>query len=742
MNTGDKKEEMSWQRIQDELAEKSGLTVALVEEEGLSNVAVSNNNSICELLTKSEQFIPKCQKFCGKAYQKVTEADKPLKFKCHAGLECVAVPIKTDGDKKFVAITGRTFVKSKDYRTATERAMSGDWKEFPPTRFFENLILTSSMKSLEEFAKQILSLPAEQKEILAKLGSPVKLPEKEKTKQTARPVEDVQKPDNEPNNSKPEKAENKQKIQEIHASVISKNVKKDSVEIIKQEAATNKEIDRQNIEESKELIEWRSIFQSMLNLDYKDACRMVLEFLKERYQISSLAWLENKDNKLEKMLAIGKLAEQEIQISMAINDERFLKLIQKDSSIELKERNKTLNGLESQRIRLFPISVGGEIRSGLVIGEKADDEEIENSIARFCRTIAFELEILRLRDELSRRSWLDIALKKFNDSLKMIDDEEFWPRLMQTTAELLQAERGSILVYEDKQKKLIVKSAIGRKSDFIKKMKSNVGEKIALNVWKRGKPMVVPSIRKTAVEPAPIDWKYKTESFISYPITIGNRKIGVLNLADKVDGTEYKEFDLQLLQTIIPQIAVAIDHAILKNKAGEFEQLSVTDSLTGLLNRRYLEERLSEEITRSHRHGYSMSFMMIDVDDFKSYNDTFLHPEGDKALQIVGQCLRETLRGADIAARYGGEEFSILLPQTTLDEAEIIAERIRTNIETTSFPNRQVTVSIGIASISLEIDTVEKLIESADTALFVAKDKGKNNVQIFETQRKEMLLPN
>jgi diguanylate cyclase (GGDEF)-like protein len=179
----------------------------------------------------------------------------------------------------------------------------------------------------------------------------------------------------------------------------------------------------------------------------------------------------------------------------------------------------------------------------------------------------------------------------------------------------------------------------------------------------------------------------------------------------------------------------------LKNRAGEFEQLSVTDPLTGLLNRRYLEERLDEEIKRSNRHGYPMSFLMIDVDDFKSYNDEFLHPEGDKALQIVGQCLRETLRGADIASRYGGEEFSILLPQTTLDEAEIIAERLRTNVETTRFPNRQVTVSIGIACVSLSITSVKELIESADKALFAAKHKGKNNVQIFEDQRREMRLP-
>ena len=114
---------------------------------------------------------------------------------------------------------------------------------------------------------------------------------------------------------------------------------------------------------------------------------------------------------------------------------------------------------------------------------------------------------------------------------------------------------------------------------------------------------------------------------MSYPLAIGGRKIAVLNFTDKADGRTFEESDLELLHSIAPQMALAIDRAMLKDKAGEYEQLSVTDALTGLLNRRYLEERLTEEIKRSNRHGYPMSFMMIDVDHFKSYNDSF-RPSG------------------------------------------------------------------------------------------------------------------
>ena len=139
-----------------------------------------------------------------------------------------------------------------------------------------------------------------------------------------------------------------------------------------------------------------------------------------------------------------------------------------------------------------------------------------------------------------------------------------------------------------------------------------------------------------------------------------------------------------------------------------------------------------EEIKRSNRHGFPMSFMMLDVDLFKSYNDQFGHPAGDEALKIVGNVIRETLRGADVAARFGGEEFAILLPQTTAPEAATIAERIRQNVEETKFPHRRVTLSIGVASCSAELCSSPNLISAADKALYEAKRRGRNRVRTFE----------
>jgi len=123
---------------------------------------------------------------------------------------------------------------------------------------------------------------------------------------------------------------------------------------------------------------------------------------------------------------------------------------------------------------------------------------------------------------------------------------------------------------------------------------------------------------------------------------------------------------------------------------------------------------------------------MLDVDEFKSYNDRFGHPAGDEALKLVGHIVKDTLRAADVAARYGGEEFAVLLPQTTSQEAEVIAERLRQKIEEAAFQNRQVTVSIGIASCNPSpSSSMRDLISAADKALYRAKQKGRNNVQNF-----------
>ena len=441
-------------------------------------------------------------------------------------------------------------------------------------------------------------------------------------------------------------------------------------------------------------------------------------------------WLEKRNGKFESTATFGEMQGRKVRLGISPDDRRLVDAFQNERPLELGERSDGPPSASSRMMNLFPIGVDGEISSAIAVLDLMEIETTKKHIARICHSISPQLEILRLRNEVSGRDALANAVKTFSDSLKNIDAEDFWQKVTQNTAQMLMAERASLLIADEKSGELEVKAIIGANAAFPRKAK--VGGRVARIVFERNEPALIPDVATTSLPPAPQDRKYRTGSFLSCPINIGHRTIGVMSFTDRVCGKAFNKRSLELFQAIAPQLAVAIDRAALKEKAGEFEQLSVTDALTGLLNRRYIEERLLEEIKRSNRHGFPMSFMMIDVDHFKSYNDEFGHPAGDIALKMVAHVIRETLRGADVAARFGGEEFAILLPQTNGPEAVAIAERIRINLENGGFPHRKVTASIGVASCSAELCASDTLVAAADKALYAAKRQGRNRVLAFE----------
>jgi diguanylate cyclase (GGDEF)-like protein len=672
----------------DRLADESGLAVVVIDEDS-REISLANNNSICGALYNSEEFAPHCARFCGKAFEMATEAGKAVDYECFAGLECRVAPV-TDGERRRAVITGRAFVKLENYRIATGRVVAGDWQQFDPGEFFENVLIGGSFSTFEKLSNSIERAGDAEKDQI--LGA------------AATPVEKV-----------PEKADS-------ISAMIDKFHQETTQEPLEEPFTLKKQ-------EPAEITAWRSLFGSLLRLSYPQARVAIFDYLSTRYGLISMTWFEHIDDRFENMLATGTMKNQPIRLKISPTDARLLNAARNEKPLEVKSR-RLKDSTEFEILSLFPIAVGSDIRCALAIADEVKGSEIRHQLARFCQSVAPELEILRLREELSQRSWLTKAVRKFNENLKKVDFEDFWLGLTQISAEMLQAERASLLVSNTKADGLLTKASIGIPSKPA--ATEPVGQRIANRIFEQGRPLLVSNIGKINLKPAPGGRKYKTDSFLSYPLAIGGRQLAVLNFSDKVDGRMFEESDLELLHSIAPQMALAIDRAMLKDKAGEYEQLSVTDALTGLLNRRYLEERLTEEIKRSNRHGYPMSFMMIDVDDFKTYNDSFGHPEGDKVLKMVGHVLRDTLRGADVAARYGGEEFSILLPQTTSEEGHTIAERIRARIEETDFINRVVTVSIGIASCSLELNSADDLIAAADKALYEAKRLGRNNVKIYE----------
>ncbi|PXF31609.1 hypothetical protein WH50_08855 [Pokkaliibacter plantistimulans] len=159
----------------------------------------------------------------------------------------------------------------------------------------------------------------------------------------------------------------------------------------------------------------------------------------------------------------------------------------------------------------------------------------------------------------------------------------------------------------------------------------------------------------------------------------------------------------------------------------QLRTLSLTDSLTGLFNRRAFDARMSEEVERSIRTRTPVSLLLVDVDHFKSFNDVFGHSEGDIALQEVAGLLKNNARSYDLVARYGGEEFAVIMPGTSTVDAERIAERLRASIAAHSWTLRTVTVSIGVATLA-QGDSIQTFISHADQALYRAKEQGRNCV--------------
>ncbi|MBF0171894.1 MAG: diguanylate cyclase [Magnetococcales bacterium] len=156
---------------------------------------------------------------------------------------------------------------------------------------------------------------------------------------------------------------------------------------------------------------------------------------------------------------------------------------------------------------------------------------------------------------------------------------------------------------------------------------------------------------------------------------------------------------------------------------------AITDALTQVYNRRFLDESLTNEVKRSQRYNHFLGFILFDVDHFKKFNDTYGHDQGDRVLQAIGKAMKEHFRKVDIPCRFGGEEFCVLLPDTSATGTYVVAERFRRRVEQMEVDGLKVTISTGVVTMpACEIDKPEELVKKADEALYEAKHKGRNQV--------------
>ncbi|MDO8140200.1 MAG: diguanylate cyclase [Candidatus Brocadiales bacterium] len=207
---------------------------------------------------------------------------------------------------------------------------------------------------------------------------------------------------------------------------------------------------------------------------------------------------------------------------------------------------------------------------------------------------------------------------------------------------------------------------------------------------------------------------------------------GEIFLANKANNEQFTLEDEEILLTITYQASVAIENARLYEQV---QLLAITDGLTGLINHKEFHKKLDESIEVLKRYNYTISLLMIDIDHFKQFNDTYGHQVGDQVLRIVADVIKLQIRVVDICARYGGEEFAVILRDSVTSQPLMLAERIRSTVYAYPFKHdgvrSQLSVSIGVACFPADADNAEDLIKNADEALYTAKRTGRNKVCFY-----------
>jgi diguanylate cyclase (GGDEF)-like protein len=237
----------------------------------------------------------------------------------------------------------------------------------------------------------------------------------------------------------------------------------------------------------------------------------------------------------------------------------------------------------------------------------------------------------------------------------------------------------------------------------------------------------------------PLDFGFGNEpaSVLCLPlISETSTVLGLLNLCRQGKAAFASE-EVKFCSKIADQIARALNKILLYEHT---KQLSITDELTEVFNRRYFSQQFEREIQRAKRYHHSIAIIMLDIDHFKAYNDRHGHTLGDHALKTVARKLENILRKADIIARYGGDEFIIMLPEISNEQARKVANKLRKEIEKPSSANGadrvapDVTISLGVAVYPQDTSDPYQLVEFADTALYTAKSRGRNRVAWYEVE--------
>lgn len=301
--------------------------------------------------------------------------------------------------------------------------------------------------------------------------------------------------------------------------------------------------------------------------------------------------------------------------------------------------------------------------------------------------------------------------------------------ILDTVIDVMAAEKGSIMIYDDKTNLLKIAMAKGLHKDVIRKTVLASGESVAGHVFQTQQPMMV---LDTLKDDHFVKLKRKNitpGTMLSVPLVSKDRALGVMNISKSMPYS-FNDYDLSLFHAIANICATAMDNARLY-------KMAITDEMTGLYVRRFFYQNVHQLMTKSEE---PFALIMLDIDHFKNFNDTYGHQCGDNVLIQVARTIARSVRDCDIPCRLGGEEFAIICPGQNSQEAETPSNRLRDLISQTPLKldtndNTNITVSIGIASYPTDAGNIEDLYEAADKALYYSKQNGRNLVTTYDSYK-------
>jgi diguanylate cyclase (GGDEF)-like protein len=368
-------------------------------------------------------------------------------------------------------------------------------------------------------------------------------------------------------------------------------------------------------------------------------------------------------------------------------------------------------------------------------------EEVE-ALTAIARQIAIIIENARLFEkehrQRDRAEWLLEVLNAASSSLSL---KSILIKLCQSVVDFSVGDRCTIYLIDREAARLVPYMSLGIEDASLwqefeatgREAPSGRTSRLIEALSKLRQPYVDEDVRRSRVLPPSWIETFDLKSVVLYPLIVKDAVMGVMVVDAFRDYAHFPPEEVETLAAVAKQAAILIENARLYEN---MQAQAVTDFLTGVHNHRYLRDRLEEELARTNRGGLPFSIMMLDLDQFALFNDTYGHPAGDAVLHNVASTIASACRATDILGRYGGDEFMVILPQTNKTQAKRLGRRIQSRLGQASFrigdvgAEVSVTVSIGVASCPEDGDRGERLILEADAALYESKRRGGNDVSL------------